>query len=158
MRRFIALSAVAMLALTACGSDDSTDSAAVKSADSTATEAVASEEYCQDLTSFLQALDGIPGETSDDTATSVDQLNTSLKAMRKSNPDGLDVDYDAVESVTSDIIDLLADYDNDAAAVEADPDGAKRLAEIQEADGNMDGFMILGSYYENNCAPPVEGS
>lgn len=116
------------------------------------------KKYRQDLTSFLTALDGIPGETAEDTEVAVEEMNSSLNAMRDSTPDGLEVDYESVESVANDIVELLADYDNDASAVEADPEGAARLAEIQEADGNMDNFIILGSYYESNCVPAEQGS
>lgn len=165
MRRLLSLSAVALLALGACGGDDSnsntddtvTDDSSV-AGDAPVAGGEYSEEYCQDLTAFLTALDGIPGETAEDTEAAVETMNSSLNAMRESTPDGLEVDYDSVESVANDIVELLADYDNDASAVEADPEGAARLAEIQEADGNMDNFIILGSYYESNCVAAEQGS
>jgi hypothetical protein len=154
MRRIIALSCVAIFALSACGDDDTSSDDGVDeiTADS------GSGDFCTDVETFMEAFDSIPGETADETAEQIELIRESIDVLRETNPEALNVDYDAVENVLNELIDILAPFDYDIEAAEADEDASTRLAELAQSPDVLRNFTAINMYYGSNCRTADTGS
>jgi hypothetical protein len=156
MRRITALCLIAVLAVSACGSNNSS-SADLNPDDNNSVDAGTSTDSCDDVTTFMEAIASIPAETPEQTAENIDALFASLDAIEQANPSALTVDYADTEKVLNDLVELLEDYDYDTAAIENDPAGAQRLEQISTSPTIATSFMSIAGYYESSCKDAETG-
>jgi hypothetical protein len=157
MRRIIALSCVAVLALSACGDDD-TSSNGSQSDDTTSDVAEGSGNFCNDIAVFMEAFDAIPAETPEETAEKIEVIRDTIDVLRESNPESLNVDYDAIENVLNELIDILEPFDFDIEAAEADEEASERLAGLSQSSDVLRNFTAINMYYGSNCRTADTGS
>jgi hypothetical protein len=159
MRRLATISFVAVLALSACGGNDSSSNSDGGNSDSTAAAGEGSNDtLCNDITAFIEATGGIPGDSAEETQENIDLMFDSLKAIEESGSGTVDMDYEAMNDVLKDLVSVLEDFDYNVDAIEADPDGAARIQEVAESPALNAAFTSLGEYYNGSCQPPVIGS